>query len=390
MKDFLVILGRQPALGLAELESLYGTAQVRPVGHDAAFVQAETVNFDALGSAMKICKILATLDTMDWREIERYMIKSSVEHAHDVPEGKLQIGISAYGFLVTPQQILATGLSIKKAIKKSGRSVRLTPNKEAALNTAQVLHNHLTGPMGGELVLARDDGKTILAQTLAAQDIDSYTLRDRGRPKRDTRVGMLPPKLAQIIINLAGGAADPNAKTLLDPFCGTGVVLQEALLMGYQAYGTDLEPRLVEYSRTNLEWFSKQFNNTGTYDLETGDATSHKWQPPIDIVASETYLGRPFTTSPSREMLTQTVSECNLIIKKFLKNIHTQLQPGTRLCLAIPAWKNASGFTHLPLLDQISDLGYNRMSFEHASNENLVYYRENQIVARELLVIIRN
>jgi hypothetical protein len=44
---------------------------------------------------------------------------------------------------------------------------------------------------------------------------------------------------------------------------------------------------------------------------------------------------------------------------------------------------------HLPLIDQISDLGYNRVSFEHAEPEDLIYYRSDQVVARELLVIVR-
>jgi len=45
---------------------------------------------------------------------------------------------------------------------------------------------------------------------------------------------------------------------------------------------------------------------------------------------------------------------------------------------------------HLPLLDHLEKMGYNRVSFEHASAEELVYYRPDQLVARELLVITRN
>ena len=48
---------------------------------------------------------------------------------------------------------------------------------------------------------------------------------------------MLPPKLAQIIVSLSG--TQPG-QTVLDPFCGTGVVLQEALIMGAIVYGFDL------------------------------------------------------------------------------------------------------------------------------------------------------
>jgi tRNA G10 N-methylase Trm11 len=203
---------------------------------------------------------------------------------------------------------------------------------------------------------------------------------------------MLPPKLAQTIINMAVGSTPPSAETiLLDPFCGTGVLLQEAALMGYSVYGTDLEPRMIDYSRANLDWLIDQFDDLQSEILlEPGDATSYQWNPQPNIVAGETYLGRPFTDRPNTEVLAQTASEVNLILKKFLGNLHSQLAPGTRLCLAVPAWQATPGtFKHLPLIDQISDLGYNRVSFRHVRDEQLVYYREDQIVARQLLVLTR-
>ena len=41
-----------------------------------------------------------------------------------------------------------------------------------------------------------------LAYTLACQDIDSYTRRDTGK-SRDMAVGMMPPKLVQMMLNIA-------------------------------------------------------------------------------------------------------------------------------------------------------------------------------------------
>jgi hypothetical protein len=35
----------------------------------------------------------------------------------------------------------------------------------------------------------------------------------------------------------------------------------------------------------------------------------------------------------------------------------------------------------------LADLGYERVQFAHVKNEDLLYYREDQIVARELLVL---
>lgn len=387
------ILGRQPALGIAELESLYGSSAVQPAGVQAALlaVDPDEVDFSRLGGSLKFGQVLGVLDTTLWKDIEKYLIKELPKLA-ETGEGKLTIGISAYGLKVSPAAIGATGLSLKKVIRKSGRSVRLVPNKELELNTAQVLHNKLTGSSGWELLLIRDDNRTILARTLAIQDIESYTVRDRGRPKRDARVGMLPPKLAQIIINLAVDGHKPATDFhVLDPFCGTGVVLQEAMLMGFNTYGDDIEKRMIDYTYANLEWLRDTLNvHEPTSLLNVGDATTTTYAENIGAVACETYLGRPFTSLPVPEVLHQTVSECNLIIRKFLKNIGSQVRPGTRMCLAVPAWQVRPGrFKHLPLLDSLEELGYNRISFEHVRNEDLLYYRTDQVVARELLVIVK-
>jgi tRNA G10 N-methylase Trm11 len=407
-----MILGRQPALGLAELESLYGADKLQLIGDKAVIVNVDPclLAFDRLGGSTKFCKLLTTLDTTSWKQIEKFLLQVSPGHSEMMPEGKMTLGLSAIGFTVSPKQLEATGLTLKKVIRKTGRPVRLVPNKTAELNTAQVIHNNLTDPKGWELVFIKDGDKTVVAQTVKVQDIESYTLRDRGRPKRDAKVGMLPPKLAQLLINLATGhlpedtlesiceipADEPIPRpflerTVLDPFCGTGVLLQEAALMGYHAYGSDLEQRMVDYSKGNLQWLTERYHLPPVCcRLEQGDATNHRWQSPIDFIATETYLGRPFTAKPSPGMLQQTISECNLILTKFLKNIHNQLEFGTRLALAIPAWQTRpNSFKKLPLIDQIENLGYNRVSFEHVRDEELIYYRADQVVARQLLVITR-
>lgn len=389
----LLILGRQPAIGRAELESLLGAAHVRPVGEYgmASDLDPEDINFDRIGGSTRLAKILTEIPSAMWTEISRYLAEHIPFYLDYLPsEGKLKLGLSAFGLNVKSSQLFKTGLELKKISQKSGHSTRLVPNTEPALSSAAVLHNQLTGELGREYLLVRDKNKTWLAQTTRIQDITSYARRDQGRPKRDARVGMLPPKLAQTIINLATGTLAANDDNIvLDPFCGTGVVLQEALLMNYGAYGTDLEPRMIDYSRQNLEWLAT-YGKESTPMLETGDATGHKWQHPFSVVASETYLGRPLSNWPKPETLREIINTCNTVIEKFLKNIHAQTQPGTRLCLAVPCWKSPENdFYHLPLLDHLKQIGYNRVKFEHAKSAELVYFRPEQIVARELLVITR-
>lgn len=210
----LCVLGRQPGLGLAELESLYGAKKLQPLADHAVVVDVDPclLAFDRLGGSVKFCKMLTVLDTTDWKQIEKFLIEVSPGHSERMVEGKMHLGLSAIGFDITVQQLQATALSLKKVIRKTGRSVHVIPNNELELNSASVLHNKLTGPTGWELILIKHGDKTYVTQTVKVQDINAYAARDQVRPKRDTKVGMLPPKLAQIIINLAVGELPDEAK----------------------------------------------------------------------------------------------------------------------------------------------------------------------------------
>lgn len=401
MNQSLALLGRQPSLGLAELESLYGSQSLHPVGRQAVLIDIDPndIAFNRLGGTIKLAKVLTRLETSDWRKVVQHIVRTLPEHLDYIPDGKIRLGLSVDGLQVSHKDLQRSGLEIKKVIKQAGRSVRLVPNTDHILNSAQTLHNQLTGPTGLEFLIARDRESTILTQVTHVQDITAYAARDQQRPKRDARVGMLPPKLAQIIVNLATGTGglkteDRELKTnsvpVLDPFCGTGVILQEALLMGYSAYGSDLEPRMIEYTNENLRWLEETRHIHVDGATEVADATNHNWQEiPFGAVAAETYLGRPFSSEPDATTLQRVMSDVHVIHKKFLQNLATQTKPGFRICLAVPAWITRSGVKHLKTLDSLEELGYNRLSFVHADNQDLLYFRKDQIVARELLVLTR-
>ncbi len=384
----IVVLGRQPKLGIAELESLYGPDNIEPFGENACFIdkEASEIEFKRLGGSVRLCKVLSDLPD-NWTEIEKYLLDTSPSHA-DYIEGKLIFGLSVFGLNINPKKVASTALNLKKAIKQSGRSVRMVPHKDNFLGTATVLYNKLTGTNGWELCVISDGKKTILAQTTSIQDIDAYAARDQARPMRDAKVGMLPPKLAQIIVNLS--VNQHKVYRILDPFCGTGVLLQEATLMDYDVIGTDLEPRMIQYSIDNLNWLDEKFPDAGDYRrVEVGDATTHKWNEvdKITNVACETYLGQPLSTLPPSDQLSKIMQEVNALHHKFLQNITSQIKTGTRLCLAVPTWRGKHEFLHLSALDYLDDLGYNRVKLKHVRNDELIYHRDNQVVGRELLVL---
>jgi tRNA G10 N-methylase Trm11 len=382
----LVILGRQPKLGMAELESLYGSNSLKALDGAALLdIPTQEINFKRLGGALKIAQVLRILPTSNWQNILQFLIEEIPGHLQYQSTGKFTLGLSIYGLNVPLGEQTKGLMSIKRVIRSTGKAVRIVPNKTPALNSAQVLHNKLTTKGAWELIIIKDGKNTILAQTIFVQDIEAYAARDHARPARDARVGMLPPKLAQIMINLASPSKD---STVLDPFCGTGVVLQEALLMGFSAVGTDLEPRMVEYSTKNLDWLSTKFQPLNTnFVIEQGDATNFTWPENISSVVSEVYLGRPLSKIPPSEELFKIANDVNTIFKKFLRNLSDQIKPGVRICLAVPTWRAKHGFVKLPALDNLSELGYNQLDFKRAEQKDLVYFREDQIVARQLIVL---
>lgn len=383
MKKYLAVLGRQPLISVAELEAQFG--EVRLVGAEGPVDEATR---SAGRSERTAGAELAEFESEREPEIARLggtlKIAVSIEGAL-VPwllgrptEGKITLGVSDYSRRATARTATAEALKCKRILAKRGQSVRVVPNRAATLSSATSFHNHLTSET--KLELLKVGGQYY--RVIQVQNINAYARRDQERPARDAKVGMLPPKLAQILINLAGELR-PGA-TVLDPFCGTGVVLQEALLMGYRAYGTDVSERMVEYSQRNLEWLA----GARDFRVEVGDATKFSWQPPIGAVAAEVYLGPPMSVSPTEMKLKEAKQECGGILLGCLRNLAGQLTPGTPVVLAVPAWRRPNGaYERLNLLDEIEQLGYNVRSFKNLAQSDLLYHREQQVVAREIIVL---
>ena len=253
-------LGRQPEISLAELQAVYRRTPKLLAGHLAGLdIEQETALATAkeLGSIVKVAELISDSFTLDADSIARL-----THHLFSQTTGKITLGVSYYGSSAKSNLTANFSQAMRTSLEQSGHSVRLVPSEQATLSTATVLHNKLAigNPKKVELLLAPAPGshRLVVAKTIYVQDIGAYTLRDRGRPRRDTRNGMLPPKLAQTMINLARGACQLTRPTnLLDPFCGTGVILQEAGLMGLTTYGSDNNPRMIEYTQTNLDWLAR-------------------------------------------------------------------------------------------------------------------------------------
>ncbi len=381
---FLTILGNHPELSLAELESLVGAKALSVFSTDTALLDVETTpDIARLGGTMKIAEVIETLASTNWREISRQLPEIVGKYINQ--DSKIQLGISVYGN-VGARQILASALEVKKHLKSQGHSVRIAPNKDSVLSAASVMHNKLLNS-GYEIVVSIGKKNSVIARTVAVQDVDAYAERDHGRPMRDARVGMLPPKLAQIMISLA--QPESNNATVYDPFCGTGVVLQEALMQGLQASGSDLESRMIEYTRENLAWLSDKYGVSSPLSLKVADSRAVKLPAKNVSIISETYLGPTFSREPNQGDLAEAMKTVDSLLYKSFCNFSEQLMSGTRHCIAVPTWYVDNRLNHLPLIDQISSLGYNLTTFASIDSNKLIYRRPQSVVGRQLLVLTR-
>ena len=88
---------------------------------------------------------------------------------------------------------------------------------------------------------------------------------------------------------------------------------------------------------------------------------------------------------PAEIKLKEQKQECGSIILGFLKNLAGQIKPGTSVVIAVPAWLRENGtYSRLEIVDEIANMGYNVMN---KTREGLLYHREGQIVARDIIIL---
>jgi len=218
MNEYIFILGRNEELSIAEIKAVVKPGEFEVGDGFLVYRIQEKIDaeklLDRLGGTIKIAQVFAK--KINQSDIINQIL-SSVEK-----DKKVFFGFSQYR---SDQNINRLANNIKKELKEKGSSSRWVTSKEKQLSSVIVKKNKLL-TQGAEIIIT----KNYIAKTLAVQEFEGYSHRDYGRPVRDTVSGTLPPKLAKMMINLA--QVDQSAK-ILDPFCGSGTILQEALLLGY-------------------------------------------------------------------------------------------------------------------------------------------------------------
>ncbi|MFH0830758.1 MAG: DNA methyltransferase [Parcubacteria group bacterium] len=415
MKRWLFVLGRQPSLGLAELLSVLALERVR---YEARLFTSNTILVTS-SSEQDLSKWLSRLGgTVKIGVVDELMPRSgdsrsslaellkpdmTVSRYSKHSKGRWTFGVSLYAGVADAtlaRSVHDFGLDIKRYLKSRKRSARFVEPRGAslALSSVVVRGNGLLDSNGTELLIALSQHEVLRAHTLAVQDFASYSNRDYGRPERNPKAGSLPPKLAQIMLNLA---RQPKGALIVDPFCGIGTVLQEALLMGYQVVGSDSASDQVERTRKNLMWLSSNYH-TGQAQLQIAKAQEVLY-PKATVAAfvTEGLLGPPQTRPFSRTEAAHTAQSILVLWRQVLIHQRDALKPEGRFVLVLPVLKVArtpqyNEPVRVALLDELENLGYRLQAplpplfakqVELSSRGTLIYERPDQVVAREILIL---
>ena len=373
------ILGRESLIAAAEIDAVldlekydYST-QILKV--DASCEPKILIN--RLGGTIKIAEEIA--DNAGEKEIKE-KIFSELRKV----EGKINFGLSFYNTQIILKEIKDLGLEIKKTLKNEGRSVRYVENKELTLSSVAVEKNGLT-LRGREFLIEKKDNRYSIAKTEAVQPFEQFSARDFGRPGRDDLSGMLPPKLAMILINLA---QTPPDSMLLDPFCGSGTILSEALLLEYKnLIGSDNSQKAVDDTKVNIDWVAKQFHqelpSNKIFKSEVLELSKKLLTDSIDAIVTEPYLGKPLRGQETKhELLSQANQLKDLYLRAF-QQFHKILKPKGKVVFIIPRFKHTNEWITIDCKNEIEKIGFKALPF-FENQLRLVYARPNQRVAREI------
>jgi len=99
----------------------------------------------------------------------------------------------------------------------------------------------------------------------------------------------LHPKLARVMVNLS---SIKKGETLLDPFCGTGGILIEAGLIDARVIGSDIESKMVEGCKKNLDFYD--ITDYELFCSDIGDIAKHVAE--VDAVVTDFPYGKATTT----------------------------------------------------------------------------------------------
>ncbi len=360
---YLFVFGRTPKLAFLELHHLLASATL--VAHQVALGETSEdpgALMNLLGGTVKIARVLGQKRTWEASDFVPYLI----------PEqgNRVVFGLSTYGADI---RVGALPGDIKEELASRGISARyITPKHGEELTSVVITKQGVE-----ELVLV-GGSETIAAKTVAVQPFEAWNERDYGRPYSDAAAGMLPPKVARMIVNIARAplARSHLARqgetllnpTLLDPFCGMGTIVAEALLTGWNGIGSDVNGEIVAKAIKNIAWVSEKFPAQGTARFFTSDATHVSGVlggEKVDAIVTEPFMGSTTIATKAAsgrvnmEAVQNTLKGLEKLYIGCLREWHMCLVPAGLVVMAIPSYTLGGRTLFVKkVIDRCESLGY--------------------------------
>lgn len=386
MPQYLFLLGNTPPLSLAELTALMPDSEIKQIGMDIASVEladderARQV-MDLTGGTVKVVRVVKTLEKSQPEFVEQEIITHLQDHLQATGADKATFGVGEMGRDHLPP--LATS-SLKHQLIKAGYKARYVEGTREGLSASILTHKKSVI----EVVVVQTEIGLFLTQTVAVQDIDRWTMRDRGKPYADRRKGMLPPKVARMMVNIALGHVTTAKKVpvIYDPFCGTGTVLIEGILRDGHVVGSDSDPQAIVGTRQNLSWLLENLEDVvvqSKTQVFQGDVTNvHPSQAndlaPVDCIVTEPFLGRP---QPFPNQVPNIIKGLSKLYLGAFKNWTKWLKDEGVVVMVFPMIHAGNQiYTLESLIDKLAPLGYTALS------QPIVYSRPQAITQRQLFV----
>jgi tRNA G10 N-methylase Trm11 len=387
MPSMLFISGKNWRLSLAELAAYLKTRamkfEIKFFSKDF-FVIEFIENFDAsaieaLGGTIKIGEDKVQFPTQIVREafvdknknaqsqITESLISSGLVEQISGSTDKLFFGVSIYS-AENPLRPLSgiiqrfVGSAIKDELKGYGKKSKFMgfskDRHSAQLSHIEVLKKNLVENKA-EILLCIGKEESWVAQTIAVHNPFEFQKRDVYKPVQRKIFGM-PPRLARIMVNLSACAP---GKVLLDPFCGVGTVLQEALLERANVVGVDVNPWCVNAANENLNWIKNEY---GLEDAEfrvvqgdVGRLAEKVGQETVDCIVTEPDLGPALRQVPTGPYAEKIIEKLEPLFFSFVDQASKVLKKDGRLVLVTPYIVTRSGQSvTMPIVEKLEDKGF--------------------------------
>jgi len=283
---------------------------------------------------------------------------------------KLFFGVSVYCAEKTLRPLSGViqrfiGSSVKDELAGYGKKSKFMgfskDRRFAQLSHIEVLKKNLVENKA-EVLLCIGKEETWVATTVAVHNPFEFQKRDIYKPNQ-RKIFAIPPRLARIMVNLS--ACKPG-KALLDPFCGVGTILQEALLEKAMVVGVDVNPWCVKAASENLEWTKREYNlEIASFRILQGDVgrlAQKVGQETIDCVVTEPDLGPALRQVPTGPYALKIIQKLEPLYFTFAEAAYRVLQKDGRLVLVSPYIITRSGQSvTMPIGEKLENLGFRRI-----------------------------